>query len=50
MIKESRNIDFQTTGRQPSEADFKQISKWISDRKSKLQKKKTSTSKRKHHA
>ncbi len=29
MIKEPKNIDFYTTGRQPSEQDFIRISEWI---------------------
>jgi hypothetical protein len=29
MIKEAKNIDFYTTGRQPSEQDFARISAWI---------------------
>lgn len=29
MIKEPKNIDFFTTGRQPSEQDFARISEWI---------------------
>ena len=29
MIKEPKNIDFCTTGRQPSEQDFIRISEWI---------------------
>ena len=29
MIKEPKNIDFFTTGRQPSEQDFMRISEWI---------------------
>ena len=29
MIKEAKNIDFLTTGRQPSEQDFARISEWI---------------------
>lgn len=29
MIKEAKNIDFYTTGRQPSENDFARISEWI---------------------
>jgi hypothetical protein len=29
MIKEPKNIDFYTTGKQPSEQDFKLISEWI---------------------
>ncbi len=32
-MKEAKNIDFYTTGRQPSDTDFKRISEWI--RKSK---------------
>jgi len=29
MIKEAKNVDFYTTGRQPSEQDFTRISEWI---------------------
>jgi hypothetical protein len=29
MIKEAKNVDFYTTGRQPSEQDFARISEWI---------------------
>ena len=29
MIKEEQNIDFYTTGRQPSEQEFARISEWI---------------------
>lgn len=29
MIKEAKNIDFYTTGRQPPEEDFARISEWI---------------------
>ena len=29
MIKEEKNIDFYTTGRQPSEQEFTRISEWI---------------------
>ena len=29
MVKEPKNIDFYTTGRQPSEQDFIRISEWI---------------------
>ena len=29
MIKEAKNIDFCTTGKQPSELDFARISEWI---------------------
>ena len=29
MIKEPKNIDFYTTGKQPSEQDFVRISEWI---------------------
>lgn len=29
MIKEAKNIDFLTTGRQPSDQDFARISEWI---------------------
>ena len=33
MIKESKKIDFYTTGRQPSEDDFARISEWIKQEK-----------------
>jgi cytochrome c553 len=33
MIKEAKNIDFYTTGRQPSEQDFARISAWIKQNK-----------------
>ena len=36
MVKEPKNIDFYTTGRQPSEQDFIRISEWI--KKDKLRK------------
>ena len=29
MIKEEKNIDFYTTGRQPSEEEFARIGEWI---------------------
>ncbi len=29
MIKEAKDVDFYTTGRQPSEYDFARISEWI---------------------
>lgn len=29
MVKEPRNVDFYTTGRQPSEQEFARISEWI---------------------
>lgn len=29
MIKEAKNIDFYTTGKQPSKSDFARISEWI---------------------
>ena len=48
MIKEAENIDFYTTGRQPSEKDFARISEWI--RKKKERKSKKLVSKRKHLA
>lgn len=41
MIKEPKNVDFYTTGRQPSEQDFARISEWI-----KKDKHKQATSKR----
>lgn len=35
MIKEPKNIDFVTTGRQPTERDFDRISEWIRKEKQK---------------
>ena len=35
MIKEAKNVDFNTTGRQPSEQDFALISEWIKNDKEK---------------
>ena len=29
MVKEPQNVDFYTTGRQPSEQEFTRISEWI---------------------
>ena len=51
MVKEAKNIDFYTTGRQPSEDDFKRISEWIRQRKERENKaKKSSVAKKKHLA
>jgi hypothetical protein len=41
MIKESKNVDFYTTGRQPSEQDFARISAWIKQRQLKQKAKAT---------
>lgn len=38
MIKEGKNIDFYTTGRQPSEQDFARISELIKKEKGKKKK------------
>jgi|AntDryMetagUQ255_1029468.scaffolds.fasta_scaffold40805_1 hypothetical protein len=35
MIKEAKNVDFYTSGRQPSEEDFARISEWIKKDKQK---------------
>jgi hypothetical protein len=35
MIKESKNVDFLTTGRLPSEEEFARISEWIKKDKQK---------------
>ena len=35
MIKEAKNVDFYTTGRQPSEQDFARISELIEKEKQK---------------
>ena len=49
MINEAKNIDFYTTGRQPSSEDFERISEWIRQKKEKHKKAKTSTSSKKKH-
>jgi hypothetical protein len=46
MIKETKNIDFYTTGRQPSEQEFARISEWIRKKKERILKK--LSSKQKH--
>lgn len=35
MVKEPKNIDFYTSGRQPTKDDFKRVSEWILKRKQK---------------
>ena len=50
MIKEAKNIDFYTTGRQPTKQDFERISEWIRKQKEKEKKVKKTTSKRKQFA
>ncbi len=41
MVKEKKNIDFYTTGREPSDQDFKRISDWIRKKKERQSQKKT---------
>lgn len=38
MVKKPDDIEFSTTGRQPSDSDFKRISEWIRDQKDKKNK------------
>ena len=33
MIKEAKEVDFYTTGREPTEEDFLRISEWIKKKK-----------------
>jgi hypothetical protein len=47
MIREPKNIDFMTTGRQPSEEDFALVSEWIKKRKEKEKSRRSRTSKKK---
>jgi hypothetical protein len=47
MVKEAKNIDFYTTGRQPSEQDFERISEWIRKKKKSAKSKRIAT-RRKH--
>ena len=42
MVKEPKNIDFYTTGRQPSEQDFIRISEWIKKDKQRMSTRKIS--------
>ena len=49
MVKEAKNIDFYTTGRQPSDQDFERISEWIRKRKN-MTKAKRASARRKHLA
>lgn len=50
MIKESQNVDFLTTGRQPSEVEFARISEWIKkDKQKQANRKKGKQSSRKKH-
>ncbi len=41
MIKEPKDVDFYTTGRQPSEEEFARISQWIEQDKQKKAARKT---------
>ena len=52
MIKEAKDVDFLTTGRQPSEQDFAHISEWIKRDKQKKAARKTTrqTASGKHFA
>jgi len=43
MVKEAKNIDFYTTGRQPSNQEFERISEWIRKNREKNLSKKTKT-------
>lgn len=45
MIKEEKNIDFYTTGRQPSKEDFARINEWIKKDKQKQQESKNKEAK-----
>ena len=52
MIKENKNVDFLTTGRQPSEEEFARVSEWIKKNKEKQsdRKKSKQSSGKKHLA
>ena len=43
ILKESKNIDFNTTSRQPSDQEFKLISEWICKKKKLTQVKRTAS-------
>lgn len=46
MIKEEKNIDFYTTGRQPSEEEFAKISEWIKKDQAKKDLRRTRTTRK----
>lgn len=48
MIKEKKNIDFMTTGRQPSEKEFLLISEWIKKKKKSDERPKKKAVEKKH--
>lgn len=50
MIREAKDINFSTTGRQPSEEEFQKVSEWIKLRKEKLKKKESRVKKEKQKA
>jgi hypothetical protein len=50
MVKEPKNIDFYTTGRQPSDKGFALISEWIKKRKQQTKKRSLRSSKKKQKA
>jgi hypothetical protein len=50
MIKEEMNIDFMTTGRQPSEEEFLRISEWIKKKKKAIDRPKKKSAEKKHLA
>jgi hypothetical protein len=47
MVKEPKNIDFYTTGRQPSEKEFAMISEWIKERKAQMHSRKLRSGRKK---
>jgi hypothetical protein len=47
MIREPQNVDFYTTGRQPTEKEFAVVSEWIKKRKAQLQSRKLRSAKNK---
>jgi len=50
MVKEAKNIDFYTTGKQPTNEDFAKISEWIKQQKEALKRKKRVSARRKNIA
>ena len=50
MVKEPKNIDFYTTGKQPSEADFAKISELIKKNKEVAKRRKRTVAKHKKTA
>ncbi len=50
MVREAKNVDFYTTGKQPTSEDFAKISEWIKKNKESLKRKKKVSARKKNAA